>query len=79
MANTFIRAKGYDTGKSKVEEGLLDQAKDLLALAEQRNVKLVTTYRCCSSFGNIKKAEAEVVEVSKVPEDKMILDIGLQQ
>lgn len=76
MANTFIRAKGYDTGKSKVEEGLLDQAKDLLALAEQRNVKLLLPIDAVVASEISKEAEAEVVEVSKVPEDKMILDIG---
>ncbi|NLB88312.1 MAG: phosphoglycerate kinase, partial [Syntrophomonadaceae bacterium] len=76
MANTFIKAKGYDTGKSRVEEGLLDEAKDLLALAEQRNVKLLLPIDAVVASELSEQAVAEVVEVSKVPQDKMILDIG---
>lgn len=76
MANTFIRAEGHNTGKSKVEEGLLDEARDLLALAKQKNVKLLLPIDVIVASEISKEAEAEAVEVSKVPEDKMILDIG---
>lgn len=76
MANTFIRAEGHNTGKSKVEEGLLDEARDLLALAKQKNVKLLLPIDAIVASEISKEAEAEAVEVSKVPEDKMILDIG---
>lgn len=76
MANTFIKAKGYNTGKSKVEDGLLDEAKQLLALAEQKNVKMLLPVDAVVASEISEQAEAEVVEVSQVPEDKMILDIG---
>src|SRR5699024_3944383 len=38
MANTFLRAQGYDTGKSLVEEDKLDLAKSLLETGKDKLV-----------------------------------------
>jgi phosphoglycerate kinase len=40
MAYTFLRARGVDTGKSLVEEDLLDTAKELDARAREAGVRL---------------------------------------
>ena len=41
MANTFLAAKGFDLGESKVEEDKLDLARELLAEAEDLGVQLL--------------------------------------
>ena len=41
MAYTFLKAQGYKTGKSLVEEDKLDLAKDLLKKAESKGVKFL--------------------------------------
>ena len=41
MANTFLKAQGVPIGASRVEADKVDLANELLALAKQRDVKLV--------------------------------------
>ncbi len=41
MANTFFKAQGIPVGASRVEADKLDLARELLALAQQKNVKFV--------------------------------------
>lgn len=41
MANTFLKAKGYDIGASKYEEDKLDVAKDLMKKALDKGVEIV--------------------------------------
>ena len=41
MANTFLKAKGGDVGKSQVEEDKLALARAFLAKAEQRKVEVL--------------------------------------
>lgn len=40
MAYTFLAAKGYDLGNSKVELDMVDEAKKLLTMAEEKGVKV---------------------------------------
>src|SRR5512142_1559974 len=39
MANTFLKAKGLDVGKSLLEERMLEVARDLMRQAESKGVK----------------------------------------
>jgi len=41
MANTFFKAEGIPIGSSRVEDDKLDLARELVALAKQKNVKLI--------------------------------------
>src|SRR6266480_352254 len=41
MANTFLKAQGIPVGASRVESDKLDLAREILALAQKRDVKLV--------------------------------------
>ncbi|MBA3963367.1 MAG: phosphoglycerate kinase [Chthoniobacterales bacterium] len=41
MANTFFKARGIPVGASRVEADKLDLARELLALAEKKGVKLI--------------------------------------
>ncbi|CUS82707.1 Phosphoglycerate kinase, partial [Candidatus Kryptonium thompsonii] len=38
MANTFLKAKGYEVGKSLVEEDKIELAKEILDKAEETKV-----------------------------------------
>lgn len=73
MANTFLRAKGYATGKSLVEEEKVEVAKALLAKGGDR-ILLPSDVVVASEF----KADAEhkVVSVDAIPDGWMALDIG---
>jgi phosphoglycerate kinase len=42
MANTFLRAQGFETGSSRVEEDQLDTARRVLEQAERQGVMLLT-------------------------------------
>src|SRR5256712_12164654 len=41
MANTFLKAEGYEIGDSLFEEGNVDVARDLLTKAHQRDLKFL--------------------------------------
>ena len=80
MAYTFLAAKGYDVGKSLVDNEKIDYCKEMMAKAEAKGVKLllpVDTY-VGASFPNPIDAEIEVKNVAAdaMPEGMMGLDIG---
>ncbi len=76
MANTFLKAKGYEVGKSLVEEDKLELAKEILNEAEKKNVKFVLPVDCVIADKFANDANFEIVDVDKVKPDWMILDIG---
>ena len=76
MANTFLLAKGYQIGKSLVEENKVDKAKEILVVAEKTNCKIllpedVTVADDLNHPKNIKN-----LEVDKIENDNSIYDIG---
>jgi len=73
MANTFLKAKGHEIGRSLVEETALPEATRLLQRATNRLV-LPDDVVVADAFA--ADAASETVPVWGVPEDKMILDIG---
>ncbi|GAB4223112.1 MAG: phosphoglycerate kinase [Francisella sp.] len=76
IANTFIKAEGYDIGKSLYEEDLVIEAKDILSKAKKLGVTIPipTDVRVAKEFS--ENAQAIVKKVSDVSPDEMILDIG---
>lgn len=76
MANTFLKAMGYEVGKSLVEDSLLDVAKEIMAEALRRNVKFYLPVDCVVADRFEPKAETKRVPVQEVPRDWLILDIG---
>ncbi len=76
MANTFLKARGYNTGKSRVEEDLLDEANNLLASARNKGVKILLPEDVVLGREISREAPAIIVDVDEVPNDMMILDIG---
>ena len=76
MAYTFFKAKGYEVGKSICELDKVDLAKELLAKAEAKGVKLLLPIdnMVATEFSN--DAERKVVPSNEIPADWEGLDIG---
>ena len=75
MAYTFLKAQGYTVGSSLVEEDKVEYAKEMLAKAEEKGVKLLlpVDHRVAKEF---KDVEAVVTEDQNIAEGFMGLDIG---
>ncbi|HIJ91017.1 MAG: phosphoglycerate kinase [Desulfobulbaceae bacterium] len=76
MANTFLKSIGHDMGKSKVEDELLDTARELINKAKRLGVKLYLPVDCIVADRFEARAETKRVPVQEVPADWMVLDIG---
>lgn len=76
MANTFLKAQGYEVGTSKVEDDLLDTANELVTKAKNQGVKLYLPVDCIVAEKFDPKAETKRTTVQEVPRNWMILDIG---
>ena len=76
MAFTFLMAKGISTGKSLMEEDLVDSAKEILENAEKKgkDILLPIDVVIAAEFSN--ETEFSVVAVDKIPDQMMGLDIG---
>jgi phosphoglycerate kinase len=78
MANTFLKAKGYDVGNSLLEEDKVAVAKDLVSQAQQKGIALGLPVDVVVAEKYEAEAPSKVVDVSHVPEGWIILDIGPQ-
>jgi len=76
MANTFLKAKGYEIGASLVEDDLLDAARAVMRDAESRGVELRLPVDVVVASRFAADAETETVPVDAVPPGYLILDIG---
>jgi len=73
MANTFFAAKGYEMGKSLVEQDAIPLAQELLAEAGD---KLHLPIDVVAAAGFDADADAVIVPADQAPADRMVLDIG---
>ncbi len=76
MANTFLKALGYEVGASKVEEDLIETAKELMEKAVSKGVKFYLPVDCIVADQFDARAETKTTTVQEVPGKWMILDIG---
>ena len=80
MAYTFLKAQGYEVGKSLVDDEKLGYCKDMIEKAKETGKRLVLPVDCviAASFPNPIDAPIEVktVKVSEIPADMEGLDIG---
>ena len=74
MAYTFLKAKGVEIGKSLCEEDQIDYAKEMIADAEKRGVKLLLPVDNIAADKFDPEANTQVAVA--VPADWMGLDIG---
>jgi len=76
MVYTFLKAKGYQPGKSLLEEEQIDFVKSVLEKAKAKGVDILlpVDINAAKEFKN--DSEARIVAADKIPEDMMGLDIG---
>lgn len=76
MAFTFLKAQGYEVGKSLLEEDQLDTVRGYLETAKKNGVNLVLPVDVVVAPEFAPDAPATVVPVADIPADDMGLDIG---
>jgi len=76
MVFTFLKAKGYEVGKSLLEEEQLDTVKGYLETAEKNGVEIVLPTDILAAEGFAADAAYDVVAANAIPADRMGLDIG---
>ena len=80
MAYTFIKAQGYEVGKSLCDDSKLDYCKEMMAKAEKLGKKLLLPVDAVTiaDFPNPIDApvEVEVCDVKNMPADREGCDIG---
>lgn len=76
MAFTFLKAQGYEIGKSLLEEDKIDLAKELLEKAKSKNVKLLLPIDVVVAKEFKNDTEFKTVTINSIQEDMMGLDIG---
>jgi phosphoglycerate kinase len=77
MIYTFMKAQGYEIGKSLVEEKFLDQAKLIWAeLKGMQNLKLIVPVDHVVTTELTPDAPVKVVDNDKIPSDMLGADIG---
>jgi phosphoglycerate kinase len=77
MAYTFLKAQGLEIGKSLLEADKVDLAKELLAEAKAKGVRLLLPVDHVVADKFDAAAVGTIIGVGKaIPADKMALDIG---
>ena len=81
MAFTFIKAEGYEIGKSLVDDEKLQYCKDMLAKAKEKGCEILLPVDaiCAASFPDPiddKNLPVKTVDINAIPADMLGLDIG---
>ena len=76
MAFTFLKAMGYNVGKSLVEDNLIETAMKTYEKARAQGVKFYLPVDCVVADQFNPAAETKVCPIQEIPEGWMALDIG---
>ena len=76
MANTFLKSRGIDVGKSKVEDDLIDTAAGIIKKASDNNIELLLPIDAVVALRLAADAPVKTVSVADIGPDEMALDIG---
>ncbi|HOK53977.1 MAG TPA: phosphoglycerate kinase, partial [Armatimonadota bacterium] len=76
MAYTFLKAQGYEIGKSLLDEEGLDLAKAAMEKAKERGVKLYLPEDVVVATEFKADADSKIVPATQIPADWMGMDIG---
>jgi len=76
MSYTFLKAKGYEVGKSICEDEQMSYAREMLKLAEKNNVNFILPVDIVAAKEYDSDSDRKVVSVQSIPVDWMGLDIG---
>src|SRR6185437_13355222 len=78
MANTLLLAQGRKVGRSLAEPNMVETARSILAEAKLASCKLVLPVDAVVAAELKAGVATETVAIDRVPDDRMILDIGPQ-
>ena len=78
MANTFLLAQGKAVGKSLAEPDRVEDARRIMAAAEERGVKLILPSDVVIAKEVTQGAEYKTIPAEKVPASWHIVDVGRQ-
>lgn len=76
MSYTFFKARGFEIGKSICDDEGLELARDIMAAADEKNVKFLIPIDTLASFDFDNDSPSETYDMDKIPEDRMGMDIG---
>ena len=81
MAFTFVKAQGYEIGKSLADDEKLQYCKDMLAKAKEKGCEILLPVDavCAASFPDPiddKNLPVKTVDINAIPADMLGLDIG---
>ncbi len=76
MANTLLLGEGKEVGRSLCERDMIETARQILALARERNCRLILPEDAVVAPELTLVTAARNVAIASVPPDAMILDIG---
>ncbi|HQI25317.1 MAG TPA: phosphoglycerate kinase, partial [Smithella sp.] len=76
MAFTFLKAQGFEIGKSIFEEPLMEKALEILKKAKELGVKLYLPIDCVIAEDKNAAAETKIVPIQEINPHWMGLDIG---
>ncbi|ABW18517.1 phosphoglycerate kinase [Alkaliphilus oremlandii] len=76
MAYTFIKAQGFEVGKSLLEEDKVSLAADLIKKAKEKNIELLLPVDTVVAKEFAAEAQHWTVNSSSMPAETMGLDIG---
>ncbi|MFH1652146.1 MAG: phosphoglycerate kinase [Chloroflexota bacterium] len=76
MAATFLKAPGYEIGKSLIEEDRVETAAEIISKASANGVRVLLPVDVVIADEISADAPSEVVSIENIPKNKMIADIG---
>lgn len=76
LSFTFVKAQGYEIGKSLLEEDKIELARNFIEKAKEKGVNFYMPIDAVVAKELSPEAEAKVVDIDQIPEDYMGLDIG---
>ncbi|SIS43372.1 phosphoglycerate kinase [Salimicrobium flavidum] len=76
LAYTFVKAQGYEIGKSLLEEDKIDLAKQYMQKAKDNNVNFIMPVDAIVADDFGEDANTKEVDIEEIPADWEALDIG---
>lgn len=77
IANTFLKAAGFNVGKSLVETGsVVEEAKKLMLIANENDAEIPLPIDVVCSKEFSEHADASIKSIDQIEDDDMILDVG---
>lgn len=76
IANTFLKAAGFNIGQSLYQAEQLDEAKKIMAITKQNNaaIPLPSDVICAKEFD--AQSTASIKNINDIEDDDIIMDIG---